>query len=459
MKKTLCVLLALLLLLPTFAAGAETETDDDSLKGFYLYDRRLLPTEDGCMLHLRLFKAGGIQYCLDELDVLLLDAEGNEIVPLTTRMIAPVNPVPAGDQDFPVTMVYTLPEGAEAASFQLLNIPGELFDEPAAEPLELGSGHILMHTKDGPAATCWLEKTSTELRHAGHMMVLHIYDAEENYLGFQSFSWEDASCEVSGSAARAKLAEISGLPEEVIDYYGLEFNPDSSYYFFADVPLTGLKQDDIPASASADTYRTKSALTVLKHTFGKLEDGRWRAYCLLQNGSCEPIDFNEHHVFLHDAAGEPGSYLVMELDCALWELEPFGFTAMQYTFSGLPEDFVPVDISVYGKVIHEESPYTVQALPAEHYTVTAENGKLLLDVTVPEELCGETLNMYEPPCAGLIWYARNPEDMSMISCGSVGHTEAGPMRTGSWFRYEDIEVDGIPEGVTPDVLVFVIDTK
>lgn len=457
MKKTLCAMLALLLLLAAFPAFGE-ENDDD-LKGFYLYERRLTPTEDGCMLQLRLYKEGGIQYCLDEPDVLLLDAAGNEIVPLTSRMIAPVNPVPAGNQHFPVTMIYTLPEGAEAADFRVLNVPGELYAEPSAEPLELHTGHILSHTKNGPAATCWLEKPETELRHSGHMMVLHVYDVEDNYLGTQAFSWEDADCIVPGTQACAKLAELSGLPVEVIDYYGLTFNERSEYYFFADKPLTCLLPDDIPATAHSDAYRTKSPLTVLASSFGELEDGRWRAYCLLQNGACEPIDFNGHHVFLYDAAGEAGFYSVMELDCALWELEAFGFTAMQYTFTGLPEDFVPAKITVSGKVVHEEAPYTVKVLPAEHYTVTAEEGKLLLDVTVPEELCGETLNYLEPPCAGLIWYARSPEDMSMISCGSVGHTEAGPMRTGSWFRYEDIEIGGIPEGVTPDVLVFVIDTK
>lgn len=457
MKKTLCSLLALFLLLTTFTAAAETE--EESLQGFYLYERRLIQTEEGCMLHLRLFKDGGIQYCLDELDVMLLDANGAEIVPLSQRMIAPLNPVPAGDQSFQVTMVYTLPEGAEAASFQVMNIPGELFNEPSAEPMELATGHILMHTKDGPAATCWLEKPVSELRHAGHMMVLHIYDADDVYLGSQTFSWENATCITTGSQAKAKLAQLSGLSVEVLDYYDLHFNSYSDYYFFADVPLEGLLHDDIPATATSETFRTKSPLTVLTSSFEQLEDGRWRVYCLLQNGSCEPIDFNGHHVFLYDEAGELGSYTEMEIDCGLWELEPFGFTAMQYVFKGVPEDFVPADVSVYGKVVHEEAPYAVKKLPEEHFTVSMEDGKMFVTATVPYELCGRRLSNNLSSCSGLIWYARNPADYSMISCGSVNETGEDLVRVGSWTSYKPIEITGIPDGVTPEILMFFIDRK
>lgn len=457
MKKTLCALLALLLLMANVPALGE-ERDDD-LKGFYLYERRLTPTEDGCTLQLRLYKEGGIQYCLDEPDVLLLDAAGNEIVPLTSKMIAPVNPVPAGNQHFPVTMIYTLPEGAEAADFRVLNVPGELYAEPSAEPLELHTGHILSHTKNGPAATCWLEKPETELRHSGHMMVLHVYDVEDNYLGTQAFSWEDADCIVPGTQARAKLAELSGLPGEVIDYYGLTFNERSEYYFFADKPLTCLLRDDIPATAHADAYRTKSPLTVLASSFEQLADGRWRAYCLLQNGACEPIDFNKHHVFLYDAAGKPGFYRVMELDCALWELEAFGFTAMQYTFTGLPEDFVPAEVSVCGKVVHKEAPYTVKTLPQEHYEVSEEDGKWFVTATVPQALCGNTRPYGLPSCEGLIWYARNPEDKSMLSCGSVDKNWMDQGQLGQWVKYKPVEITGVPAGVTPEILMFFIDAK
>ena len=98
-------------------------------------------------------------------------------------------------------------------------------------------------------------------------------------------------------------------------------------------------------------------------------------------------------------------------------------------------------------------------LPQEHYAVRVEDGKVYLDVTIPEELCGETLNFLEAPVAGLLWYARNPEDMSMISCGTVSHKLAGPTVTGSWYVYRDVEINGIPEGVTPEILVYVIDTK
>ncbi|MBQ2953025.1 MAG: hypothetical protein IJE07_05655 [Clostridia bacterium] len=458
MKKLLSLLLALSLLLPLVCLAEEEASEDPY--GFYLYERRLVMAEDGvCMLHLRLMKAGGIQYCLDEVKVVLLDAEGNEIVPLTTEMIAPINPVPAGDQFFPVTMVYTLPEGAVAASYQILGIPGESFDEPAAEPMEIDAGYILMHAGGGPAATCWLEEPRTEMRHAGYMMVLHVYDVDDAYLGFESFSWEDADCEVPGSQAMAKLCELTGLTEDVIAYYGIEFNPRSNYYFFADRPLTGLLKDDIPASGAVATYRTKSPLVVLASTLEHLEPGVWRAYCLLQNGSCEPIDFNGHDVNIFDAAGEKGYYSSVAFDCALWELEAFGLTAMQYTFGGVPEDFVPETVTVSGKAIHEESPYSLVVLPQEHYAVRVEDGKVYLDVTIPEELCGETLNFLEAPVAGLLWYARNPEDMSMISCGTVSHKLAGPTVTGSWYVYRDVEINGIPEGVTPEILVYVIDTK
>ncbi|MBQ7848961.1 MAG: hypothetical protein IJ343_04485 [Clostridia bacterium] len=457
MKKTLCMLLTMLLALTACAALAET--DDDSLKGFYLFERRLTQTEEGCVLQLRLFKAGGIQYCLDEPDVLLLDAEGNEIVPLATQMTAPLNPVPAGDQYFTVTLVYTLPEGAEPVSFQVLSIPGELYAEPSAEPLELHNGHILMHTKDGPCATCWLEKPSTEDSHSGHMMVLHVYDADENYLGSQALSWENADCLVPGSSAREKLSEISGFPGELIDYYGIDFNAESEYYFFDRAPLTGLLYDDIPASASAETYRTKSPLTVLASSFEPLADGRWRAYCLLQNGACEPISFNGHSVSLFDEAGGSGRYSVVEFDCALWELEAFGFTAMQYTFTGVPEGFVPAEVSVYGKVVHEEAPYTVKALPQEHFEVSEEDGKWFVTATVPQALCGSMRPDGLTSCEGLIWYARDPEDKSMLSCGSVDKNWMDQGQIGQWVKFKPVEITGVPEGVTPEILVFFIDAK
>lgn len=458
MKKLLCALLMLCLLLMTFAAAEET--DDEYPTAFYLYERRMTVTEDNrCILQLRLFKEGGIQYCLDEMDIVLLDAEDREIVPLSTKMIAPINPVPAGDQFFHVTMIYELPEGAEPEKYHIAGVPGEAYAEPSAEPLELGSGHILMHTKDGPAATCWLEKPATEMRHSGHMMLLHIYDVEDAYLGTQAFSWEDAVCEVSGTQARSKLAELSGLTEEVLDYYELDFNPQSSYYFFADVPLTGLLKDDIPASASAETYRTKSPLLVLASSFERLEDGSLRAYCLLQNGACEPIDFNGHHVSIYNEAGENGWYYELGFDCALWELEPFGFTAMQYTFKGVDADFVPVSIEVSGRVIHKEAPYTVKKLTEEHYEISHEDGKMFVTATIPYELCEKTLSNNLSSCSGLIWYARNPEDSSMISCGSVGEYGEDSVRVGSWTRYKPIEITGIPEGVTPEILIFFIDEK
>lgn len=457
MKKLLCALLAMLLLTTTCAALAEPE--ENPLKGFYLYERRLTQTEDVCTLQVRLYKSGGIQYCLDELDVLLLDAEGNEIVPLTEKMIAPLNPVPAGDQHFLVTMIYTLPEGVQAEDFKVLNIPGELFDEPSAEPMDLDAGHILMHTKDGPAATCWLEKPSTELYHLGYMMVLHVFDVDDVYLGSQTFSWETADCVVPGAQARAKLANLSRLSDEVIGYYGIDFNEDSEYYFFADVPLTGLLPEDIPASAYTETYCAKSPLQVLASSFEKLEDGRWRAYCLLQNGSCEPIDFNAHNVKVYDASGEPGYYFEIEFDCELWELEPFGFTTMQYTIRGLDQDFVPADISVHGKVLCKESPYTVKKLPEENYKVECWDGKWHVRATVPDELCDGQPNESQPFSAGLLWYARNPEDMRMLSCGSVDDLAVEMIRNGDWTRYKPIEITGVPEGVTPDILVFVIDRK
>ena len=456
MKKLLCMLLCVLL--PFAFAAAETESGDP--EGFYLHERRLVMREDGvCMLHLRLMKADGIQYCLDEPDVILLDAQGREIVPLETEMIAPLNPIPAGDQYFPVTMVYTLPEGAVAESYQILSIPGESFDEPSAEPMEVDSGYILRHSGGGPAATCWLENPVTEKRYAGYMMVLHVYDVDGVWLGFDAYSWEDADCEVPGPQAMAKLCELTGLTEEVIGYYGIDFNSRSSYYFFADRPLTGLLPEDIPAAGRVATYRTKSPLMVLATTFEQLEPGLWRAYCLLQNGSCEPIDFNALDVRLLNAAGEEGWYSMISFGCELWELEGFGITAMQYTFNGVPEDFVPAEVTVYGRAIHEEAPCSLVALPQEHYAVRNADGQLYLDVTVPEALCGETLNMYKPPVCGLLWYARDPADMSMISCGTVSHRTAGPMVTGSWYVYRDVVINGVPEGVTPEILVFVMDTK
>lgn len=457
MKKTLCILLALLLL-TAFAAMAETESEEPS--AFYLMERRMTVTEDGCCtIQMRLFKEGGIQYCLDEMDITLLDAEDQEIVPLSTKMIAPINPVPAGDQYFHVTMIYMLPEGAEPERYHIAGVPGESYAEPSAEPMELDAGHILMQSSSGPRATCWLEKPSSELSHSGFMMLLHIFDADEAYLGTQAFSWETADCLVSGTQARAKLAEICGLPDEVIDYYGIDFNTYSSYYFFADVPLTGLLKDDIPARAYAETYRTKSPLLVLASSFEKLEDGRWRAYCLLQNGACEPISFNGHNVIIRDAAGEIGGYTELHFNCALWELEAFGFTAMQYTFTGLGEDFIPAEIEVIGKVIHQESPYTVKKLPPENFEITEEDGRMFVTATVPDALCEGRRSNNASTCTGLIWYARNPEDMSMISCGSLGESWQAEALIGSWTRFKPVEIIGVPEGVTPDILMFFIDGK
>lgn len=457
MKKILSLLFAFLLL-TAIAAAAETEEETDPV--FYLMERRMTVTEDGCCtIQLRLLKEGGIAYCLDEMDITLLDAENNAIEPLSMRMVAPLNPVPAGDQAFPVTLIFTLPEGAEPEAYHIGGVPGESFAEPSAEPMELDCGHILSHSGDGPAVTCWLEKPATEPAYAGHMMILHVFDMDGAYLGTQALSWETADCVVSGASAREKLAELSRLPEDVLDYYALSFNPDSSYYFFADVPLTGLLPDDIPVRAFAETYRTKSPLQVAASAFEPLEDGRWRAFVLLQNGSCEPVHFSGHDVALYDAQGNAGLYSQIWFDCALWELEPFSITAMQYTFDGLPADFIPAQIRVTGRVTHQEAPCTLKRLPDEHVQVTETDGMLLMTATIPYDLCGKTLSNNESSCAGLIWYARDPQTRRMLSCGSVTRRGEERFCVGEWSRYKPIEIPGIPEGVMPEILVFFIDEK
>lgn len=455
MKKCFGLLLALLLMLTGILAFAES--GEGRQPGFYLYERRLVPTDGGCVLHLRILMVNDTAYCLDGVDVRLLDAQGQEIVPLSVRMEAPLNPVPAGETFFPVTLYYTLPEGCEAADFQVTGVPGEAYDEPAAEALEFDTGHILLSSGNGPALVAWMEERGSKLYMSGYMAVYYLYDVDGNYLGSTTVSWEDAAVHCPASDAMANLEAISGLPEMVLEYYNIDFNEGSYYYLFDDVRLTGLAKEDIPYDALVHTYRTKSPMSVVAATFEELPDGLWRAYALLQNGACEPVHLDAQQAIVMDADGNEICYEGVTSEYALWEVDAFSITTAWMTFSGIPEGVVPADLRVHGRATHEEASSSVKRLDAEHYRVRKIGSRMILTGSVPGELLVDQNGDGETSCDGIIWYARHPEDNSMISCG-FEHT-VWPIVGEDSYVFDQVEIPNVPEGVTPEMLVFFINAK
>jgi len=455
MKKLMCLLLALTLVLTGLSALAES--GETRRPGFYLHERRLVPTEEGCVLHLRILMVNDIAYCLDGVDVRLLDAQGQEIVPLSVQMEAPVNPVPAGESFFPVTLYYTLPEGREAVDFQVMGIPGEAFNEPAAEELEFDTGHILLSSGDGPALVAWMEEHRSELYMSGYMAVYYLYDVDGNYLGSTTVSWEDATLHCPASEAMANLEAISGLPEVVLEYYNIDFNEGSYYYLFDDVSLTGLAREDIPYDALVYTYRTKSPMSVVAATFEKLPDGLWRAYALLQNGACEPVHLDAQQAIVMDADGNEIYYESVTSQYARWQVDAFSITTAWMTFEGIPEGAIPTELRVHGRATHEEASSSVKRLDEEHYRVRKIGSRMVLSGSVPEELLEDQNGDGETSCDGIMWYALHPEDNSMLSCG-FEHT-VWPIVGEDSYLFDQVEIPNVPESVTPKMMVFFINAK
>ena len=444
MKKCFGLLLALLLMLTgnlTFAESAEGRQP-----GFYLYERRLVPTEEGCVLHLRILMVNDTAYCLDGVDVRLLDAQGQEIEPLSVRMEAPLNPVPAGETFFPVTLYYTLPEGREAADFQVTGIPGEAFDEPAAVQVSTKAGRILSATGQGPAVTAWMEIPDASKYYLDYMMVLYVYDHEDGYIGSLTLTKEDAADICPGSKAYSRLEEMSGLPAVVLDYYGISFDANKRYYLFDNILMKGVDAEDIPASAEIQVFQEKNPVRVIEASFQKRLD-TWFVYCILQNAACEAYAPDNWHVVLYDADGNIGNFRTMSFGSYLIdEMDAFALWPFAAKVSGLPEGFVPVRAEIYTDGVYRAAQNKLKRLEDDCFELDMSLGAPYLSAVIPPELV--------PVSDMVFWYALNPEDGSFLSCGSCRGEQNDDALTVRPFRIENV-----PQGVTPSVAVFFINAK
>lgn len=434
MKRMLCLLLVLLLVPLAYAE------DEMSL---YLVGRRLIATEEGCTIHLMLYKENGIQYCIDAPDIALFDEAGQEITPVSSRLEAPINPVPQGNHYFPMTLYYVLPEGSKAADFQLRGFDGELYAEPAAELLNTDVGHIVQNGSDGVSLTAWMHRPDDEnSEYYGYMLVCYLYDAEDHYLGNYVLTEAQVSTWCSGSSMPSVLEQATGLNEEVQQYYDLSFEPEGFYYVYENIPVTGLADDDVALSVSIDPYRCKSPLEPCAYAFESLGNNEWRVYYYLQNMSCEPYYADNIKLLFLDAEGNNGEYSSISTHYADHTFEAF-YLLPYYSQVTLPEGFVPEKLSVITSGMNvEKAPY--HAIDTGTWTLFESDGTYYVDASIP---LAPGTDEYDYM---MIFHAQDQEG-NFLCCESAAPVD---MRIEDDMIYIFLRVPYVPEGVEPKVKVF-----
>lgn len=297
MKKLLCLLFALLL---PFAALAESESSI-SLANHHLY-----AGDNATLLHLRFKKTGELPFIFNGVTVELVDAQGQPITPIASEPLEkPITEVPAGNHYFTTTLGFILPEGVEAADFNITGISG--FFEEAQTPvcLQQEPGYLLAQN-DVYQMMAWViaEENTTASQ---YFLTADVADAEGYYLG-SVYLPNGLFRFVSGADMLNLISDATGWTHEQLTEKGFSF-PCETYAFCDWIDLPYLDTNRTPAAFYPYAYTSYSNVAtghvgLYTDAIRIQPDGSFVIEGLLSNDSQEHFEFQFLRALtLYDASG------------------------------------------------------------------------------------------------------------------------------------------------------------
>ncbi len=299
MKKLICILLALLFVLP--CAMAEPETD------VALVLDHLFTRADGtAVLHLVFHKTGPQPVYFQDLGVRLLDASGAAIAVTDMEAQIPLPTVPAGEHYIPVIITATLPEGASAADFRLSRLDAVETDHCSLTLPPQTQTYFMMEGSRHPELTVCIEQPAETLPNQ-FMGYALIFGRSEEFLGIVPLT-EGTAEAVAGNDLLAALSGATGMPQEHIRQMGFTDEMAVDSILFPATPMAWLPEGAIPAGAYITLYQAdetaRKRLSIADMDLNVDADGHFELRAMMRNDTQIPLELTEvGAVALQDETG------------------------------------------------------------------------------------------------------------------------------------------------------------